>query len=241
MIGKLCRAVAALVSAVTVAGAVHLALVRPWMNRWGANDDEVRASLPGDDVVPDPDMETTRAVTIAASADEVFSWLVQLGVGRGGFYSYDWLENAPGLELGVKSADRIRPELQDLRPGDRIAIAPGPTFYGYVVEEVRRPDAVVLHTRMHPFTGVYIEGAGPTTSPVIDSTWSFALRPEDPRWTRLVARNRAVLRVPPGVGLPYRLALEAVYFAMERRMLLGIRDRAERGIRPSEGSSLEAA
>jgi hypothetical protein len=186
--------------------------------------------------VTEPDLQTTRAVTIQASPEAVFPWLAQPGQGRGGFYSYDWLENAPGLNLGITSADRILPELQDLKPGDRIPIAPGPPFYGYVVAEVRPPAALVLRTRMHPFAGVYLEPTEAMERALIDSTWAFSLQPVDTDATRLIARNRASIRVPPGLGLAHRLGLEAVYFAMERRMLLGIRERAERtgGSAPAE-------
>ncbi len=211
-----------------VGGAAYFLRIRPWITRWGATDEEVAARLPGDELVLMPDLQTTRAITIRAPAELVFPWLAQLGQGRGGFYSYDWLENAPGLDLGIRSADRILPEFQDIAPGDRIPIAPGPPFYGYVVEEVRPPTALVLRTRMHPFSGVQLDPKSSTESVLIDSTWAFALEPVGADSTRLIARNRAAIRVPPGRGLAYRLALEAVYFAMERKMLLGIRDRAER-------------
>jgi hypothetical protein len=139
------------------------------------------------------------------------------------------------LDLDIHSADRIRPEFQDLRPGDRIPIAPGPPFYGYMVEEVRPPTTLVLRTRMDPFSGLQVDAARQAESRVIDSTWAFALRPADVGATRLIARNRAAIRVPPGLGLPYRLGLEVVYFVMERKMLLGIRDRAECEAVPAPG------
>jgi hypothetical protein len=80
--------------------------------RWGATDQEVHKPLPGDEIVPHPMLETTHAVTVQASAGEMWPWLVQMGVGRGGLYSYDWLENL--ADLDVHSAEEIVPELQDL-------------------------------------------------------------------------------------------------------------------------------
>ena len=218
-----------------VGGAAYLLGVRPRIARWGATDEEVVARLPGDEIVPEPDLETTRAVTIRAPAERVFPWLAQLGQGRGGFYSYDRLENAPVLHLDIHSADRILPEHQDLRPGDRIPIAPEPPFYGYIVEEARPPTTLVLRTRMDPFSGLQVDSASRAASRVIDSTWAFALRPAGAGATRLIARNRMAIRVPPGLGLPYRLGLEVVYFAMERKMLLGVQDRAGGTDAPAPG------
>ena len=75
--------------------------IQPWQHRWGATDAEVRRAMPGDDLIPDA-ASTTRAITIAAPAEQVWPWLVQLGYGRGGWYSYDWIDND-----GQPSADRI--------------------------------------------------------------------------------------------------------------------------------------
>jgi hypothetical protein len=92
-------------------------LVRPWLLRWGATDDEVRRALPGDETVHEPAMVTTRAITIDASPDAVWSRVAQIGQGRGGFYSYDWLENVAGCD--IHSAERIVPELQQPQVGTR--------------------------------------------------------------------------------------------------------------------------
>src|SRR5215218_3768523 len=93
-------------------------LIQPWQHRWGATDEEVRRPMPGDDLIPDA-ASTTRAITIAAPAEQVWPWLVQLGYGRGGWYSYDWIDND-----GQPSADRILPELRQLRMGDQILMLP---------------------------------------------------------------------------------------------------------------------
>ena len=87
-------------------------VVRPWHRRWGASDEEVGRSLPGDDLVTEANFETTRAITIDARPEEVWPWLVQIGQGRGGFYSYDLLENAMGLD--IQSAGQILPQYQGL-------------------------------------------------------------------------------------------------------------------------------
>ncbi len=200
---------------------------RRWAGHWGATGREVTGPLPGDDLVTEPLLGSTRAVTIRAPLAEVFPWLAQLGQGRGGFYSYDWLENRTGLD--IHSADRILPEHQDLEPGDRVPVAPGPAFYGFLVAEVESPTRLVLRMRIHPFTGAAIQ---PDESPrgwSLDATWAFSLRAVDETSTRVVSRTRVDLHLPWPLRYPYAAALEVVEFVMERRMLLGIRERAESG------------
>jgi hypothetical protein len=103
------RRLAALFAATTGS---YLLVVRPWMRRWGATDAEFTQSLPGDDVIAHPNYAITHAVTISAPPAAVWPWLVQMGQGRGGLYSYDWLENLIGLN--IHSVDRIIAELQQL-------------------------------------------------------------------------------------------------------------------------------
>lgn len=95
--------------------------MHPWTTRWGATDAEAARRLPGDDVVADPGFNETRAITIAAPSQDVWPWLVQLGGGRAGWYSYDRIDNA-----GVPSAARVVPELQNLAVGDVIPMADSP-------------------------------------------------------------------------------------------------------------------
>jgi hypothetical protein len=92
---------------------VYRLWVQPWQHRWGATDEEVGAAMPGDDLIPDA-ASTTRAISIAAPPEQVWPWLAQLGFGRAGWYSYDWIDND-----GQPSADRIIPELQQLQVGVR--------------------------------------------------------------------------------------------------------------------------
>src|SRR6185436_11646896 len=90
---------------------------------WGATQDELDVALPGDDLLPQPEIPSTRAVTIMASAEDVWPWLVQMGPGRGGAYTYDWIENVFGL--GMRSADTVHPEWQHIEVGDAPSVAPG--------------------------------------------------------------------------------------------------------------------
>jgi hypothetical protein len=96
---------------------VAAAVLRAWQRRWGATDDEVNRTLPGDDLISHADLTATRAITIHTTAAQVWPWIAQLGQGRGGFYSYDFLENLVGCD--IHSADRIVPEWQRIDIGDR--------------------------------------------------------------------------------------------------------------------------
>jgi hypothetical protein len=97
-------------------------LVLRWMAHWGATSEELAATLPGDELVPHPDLTTTRAVTINARAADVWPWIAQLGQGRGGFYSYDALENLVGCD--IHSTDRIVPAWQSVPVGAQVRLAP---------------------------------------------------------------------------------------------------------------------
>jgi hypothetical protein len=179
--------------------------------RWGATDREVGCSLPGDDLIPNADMIATRAITIRAAADHVWPWIAQLGQGRGGFYSYDRLENLVGCN--IHSSDRMLLELQDIKVGDEIRLAPQ---VGLLVALVEQGRSLVLRG------GIPM---GKRAAPY-DFTWAFALREEPDETTRRVVRERymytrawARLIVEP---------TELLSFAMSQKMLRGIRDRAER-------------
>lgn len=106
-------------TAIGSAAAAYIFLARPRLLRWGATDQEVDGLLPGDDLIPNADVTATRAITISASADQVWPWIAQLGQGRGGFYSCDFLENLIGAD--IHSADRIVPELQGIDVGDAMS------------------------------------------------------------------------------------------------------------------------
>jgi hypothetical protein len=105
------------------AAAGAILLVRRASLRWGATDDELGMTLDGDDLLPNPDLTSTRAISIAAPRSAVWPWIAQLGQNRGGFYTYDWLENLAGVE--IHSTDTIEPELQIRSVGDDVNLAPG--------------------------------------------------------------------------------------------------------------------
>ncbi|WP_375772553.1 hypothetical protein NR798_17235 [Archangium gephyra] len=187
---------------------VYRFLLRPWHVRWGATDEEVARPMPGDEVIDEPTFSSTRAITLHATPEDIWPWLVQLGRGRGGFYSYDWLEKLMGL--GITSSDRILPEFQRLAPGDEIPAAPG---YAMPVRAVEPPRFLVI--------GPPADGPQDT-----ELTWSLGLYPRDDGTTRLVVRLRSIYSWRPGEPL-VTLFIEPGHFVMERRMLRGIKRRAE--------------
>jgi hypothetical protein len=203
-------------------GVTYALLVRPWQLCWGATSEETRAPVLGDDLIEQPEYVTTRAVAIQARPEAVWPWIVQIGQGRGGFYTYDRLEQLIGA--AIRSSDHILPEFQQLSVGDTVRLSPagGPTVA--ILEPGR---ALVLHDVMDLRTGRSIPTGAPSPF-AIHWTWSFSVRPVGDNATRLVVRTRAAF-TPRLLCLPASiLVLEPVHFFMERGMLLGIKQRAER-------------
>jgi hypothetical protein len=194
-------------------------IVRPWLLTWGATPDEVAGRLPGDDLVRGR-YRTTHAITIARPAALVFPWLVQMGYGRGGWYSYDRLERAVGIGdfADGGSARRILPDLKPLEPGDPVDLSPNG---GFTVVGLDPDRSLVLQIPMDPLTG------GPASNRshvVLDWTWAFVLRPTE-GGCRLIIRVRGNLR-PRWLSFTFPL-LDPVHLLMERKMLHTIRQRAE--------------
>ncbi|MBF6469395.1 SRPBCC family protein [Nocardia beijingensis] len=161
--------------------------------------------MPGDELLADADIVTTRAITIDTGADAIWPWLVQLGPGRGGAYTYDWIENLLGLDM--HSADQILPQFQNLKVGDGFALGKsGPRMRAAAVERER--------------TLVFASDDG-------HWVWAFGLYPAG-QYTRLVSRNRIGLTGASNVTRRfYRYVMEPASLVMERKMLYGIKRRAE--------------
>ncbi len=190
----------------------YLSIIRPWHIRWGATDEEFRRAMPGDEFIPDATLNTTRAITIQATPEEIWPWLVQMGYGRAGWYSYDRLDNH-----GRPSATRIIPELQrKLQPGEFLVKEQGHGFKIMAVEENRY---VVL---------------GPQIS------WALALYPQSDGSTRLVERLRAKYHWTHPQGIVLAGMLDVGDFIMMRKMLLNLKARveAQRRARPSAAEKL---
>ncbi|MBM2616319.1 SRPBCC family protein [Actinoplanes sp. LDG1-06] len=190
-------------AAVGVAAAVATSPpVRRYCLTWGASAEEASAALPGDDLLPVAAVQSTRAIAIGAEPWAVWPWLVQMGSGRGGAYTYDWIENLFGLDM--HSADEIRPEFQKLAVGDTLPLSPDqPPMRVEICEENQ---TLVFRSA----DGVWV--------------WAFVLRARD-GGTRLISRNRIS---PPDRRFFYDLLMAQGSLVMERKMLLGIRQRAEK-------------
>jgi hypothetical protein len=179
--------------------AAYVLLVGPRLRRWGATDAEVARTMPGDELLPSHAASTTRAVTIDAPPGRVFPWLLQIGYGRGGWYSYDWLDND-----GRRSADGIEPQLQRLAPGDRIQMMPG---VGPTVREIE-PNS-------------HIVSAGDSDS------WSLVVEALDGDRSRLISRWRQNWPRTPATFAWIAIS-DPGAFVMEQKMLRTIRRLAER-------------
>jgi hypothetical protein len=171
-------------------------------------------ALPGDELVPDPATVTTLATTVDAAPEEVWRWLVQIGQDRGGMYSYDWLENLFGLR--IHSADRIREEWQHLAPGDRVRLV-RKGWLG-LKEGLALPVA-----RVDPGRALVLREQPPAQP--WDAIWSFHVVPLGPGRCRLISRARSAR--PRGAARLAAWAMSPVTTAMTRRMLLGIKQRAQ--------------
>lgn len=195
------------------AAAVGAALLTRRMTAtWGTASGEMDAELPGDDLLPGAAVVATRAIDIAAAPRVVWPWLVQLGYGRGGFYSYDALERLVGLD--ITSADTVVEQWQHLQVGDAVWLADGVGLRVAALEPERhlvlRGDGDLPGANAAPY----------------DFTWAFVLRPAG-TGTRLLVRERYQPHGPGSRALVE--AVQPVSFLMTQRMLRGIRERAERG------------
>ncbi|TVP68903.1 MAG: SRPBCC family protein [Nitriliruptor sp.] len=180
---------------------------------FGVTPAEAGMRLPGDEVLPRSDLTATRGITIEAGPAKVWPWLVQLGQGRGGFYSYDALENLVGCD--IHSADEIVPAWQHLEVGEEVRLHPEVAL---TVAEVEPDHALVLRGA--------VSATGDQQTAPYDFTWAFVLRAEGADTTRLLVRERYAYLQPAAAALVEPVAV--VSFVMTQRMLRGIRDRAER-------------
>lgn len=197
-------------------------VLRGWYNRWGATPAEVEQALPGDEMVPQPTLGYTHAITIHAPAAEVWRWVVQIGQGRGGFYSYDALENLAGCQ--IHSANQIRPELQVIQVGDNVRLGPE-GFPLFRVAAIVPGQALVLRAA-DPKTGEIAEFTDPMPEASAPTSWTFSVRPVDDTTSRLLVRQRLYHAPRWMFALMWRI-IEPLNFVMERKMLYGIKRRAE--------------
>jgi len=187
---------------IIVLALIYVLLYRPWQLRWGATDAEIRRTLPGDETVARPSFNATRAVTIHAPAEAIYPWIVQMGVTRAGWYSYDLLDN-----LARKSAETILPEFQNLQIGDVIPMSPDGK-YGMGVKDFKKDQWLLWWDRKG------------------DTTWVWEIHPEGTDRCRLITRVRMQYNWF-SFSLPFSLLVEFFDLPMMRKCMLGIKRRAE--------------
>jgi hypothetical protein len=212
-------------------------VLAPWWRSWGVVPEEVARPLPGDELVPDPGAVETRGITIAATPAEIWPWLLQMGYGRAGWYSYDM------IDMAGSSAEAITPELQATQVGDVLPTHPGG---GFLVKQLEPERALVLYSDTEltneqaaaaraagaeqasanvEATGMLLGNAQPTEFQV---SWAFGLEPIPGGSTRLVERLRVRFGESDKPWTRYTLPMMGFgVFVMLRRQLLGIKQRVE--------------
>ncbi len=196
--------------ALVMAAAFLTPFMRHARRHWGIDEATARRPLPGDELVAKPDWDWTHGIEIAASAAEVWPWIAQIGAERGGFYSYQWLENVAGCK--VQNAERVHPELA-VGPHDSISLHP--KMPPLPVARYEAGSYFVVHAKADP--------AAP-----VETSWGFYLEPLGEARCRFVSRFRCAMSPDALAHLEYGpLLVEPIGFAMDRRMLLGVKARAE--------------
>jgi hypothetical protein len=232
---------AAAPAAAAAAVVAYVRWLRPWQMHWGATDEEVARRLPGDELVGRPHWNATRAVTVAATPEQIWPWLLQLGWGRAGWYGYDWVDNG-----GRPSAWALLPEHQHLEVGKDFPMSPFTSMYCVAFEEPRwmlwrgRPEvsdpsgpSADLSSGPVPESAGHAQSAGDAASGdraqrfvTSGGTWVWYLEPADERHTRLITRMRDQYRWTSPV-IATQLAVDVFDFPFMRKVLLGIKERAE--------------
>jgi hypothetical protein len=234
----------AMAAAAAAAAVTYRFAVRPWWKSWGVTPEEATEVLPGDDVIANPNAGETRAITVHAPAAAVWPWLVQMGYGRGGWYSYD------AMDMQGSSAFRILPEFQDLKVGDLVPTFPGG---GFVVSRLEPNRALVLYLDTDLVrqqaeaakasgitdepaniraTGALMENAQPVE---FSASWAFVLDEQPNGQTRLIERFRVRFGETDKPWTRYTLPFMGFgVFVMMRKQLLGIKRRVESAVGPVE-------
>lgn len=199
--------------------AAYILWARPYQLRWGATDEELQRSMPGDELNPNPKFLATRAITIEATPEEIWPWLIQMGYKRAGFYGYDILENLASPR-GIRSADRILPEFQHFTVGDEVPISPAGDLVFYAIE----PNRYLIWSGEAGWGGF---------------TW--ALYPVDDNRTRLVSRFRWSHNWRKPSQLALDLFTEFTDHLSVRKILQGVKGRVEGRIEPMAQANTEFA
>ena len=213
----------AVIAGVIAAGIAYAAYFRPRIKSWGFDEVEAEKQFPGDELVTDPTSVETRGITIDDTPEKVWPWLVQMGYGRAGWYSYEPLDSK------MPSAKEILPEFQELKAGDMMPTYPGFSFEARIVEPGK---ALVLFTDT-ALAKTQIDSADfkgkerMQEMPDFAASWGFYLEPEGTDKTRLIERFR--IQAPKNAPAPVLSeVLGTGIVLMARKQLIGIKERVER-------------
>jgi hypothetical protein len=221
--GHFLQRLALLTAVVTGTYLVYSVVIVAWYTTWGATPAEATAPLPGDELAPGATRISTRAITIQKSPERIWPWVVQMGQNRAGLYSYEGLENLVGSQ--IYNADYIAPEWQAIQIGDRVTIGPWGSLPYYIVEQMEPPVALVWRSR-EPATGEPGE------------TWQFYLETRGGDATRLIVRHRSGPDTDRAAAVGASI-VDPIGFVMERRTMLGVKERAEGAVRSPLLDNLE--
>jgi hypothetical protein len=211
------KKIMAVLALVGVVMAFYLIWARPYQLRWGATDKEVKRQMPGDEINRYPTFLATRAITIQGTPEEIWPWLLQMGYGRAGFYAYDIFENL-GSPRGIRSADDILPEFQQLKAGDEMPISAAGGLSFYAIE----PNRFLIWKGDEEYGG-----------------FIWALYPLDTNHTRLVSRARLSYRWNKPTQLAFDLLTEFSDHLAVRKILQGVKGRVEGKIEPMAQANTE--
>ncbi|MEU4822075.1 hypothetical protein AB0H37_09405 [Actinomadura sp. NPDC023710] len=224
------------------ATAAYAAALRPALLSWGATDTEADTSYPSDELIENATSRSTMAASLPAPPEAVWPWLVQMGCGRAGWYSWDLFDNG-----GRSSTDRIVPEWQDLAVGDRVPTVPSGASY-FRVEVLDPGRTLVLRSDLELPSGRSFDPRGPMPRAYADGIWAFHLRRLPDGCTRLIVRTRG-RGVPSMANRLFTWILgEPAHFIMQHRQFHELRRRVARrefagaeGTEGAEGAEADRA
>lgn len=191
--------------------------------RWGLRKEELTRIFPGDEIIDQPKSQFTHAINIDAPLEDVWPWIAQIGQGRGGFYTYEALENMAGLK--IHNADIILPEFQSPNVGDLIPFSPTDAFPVVICEP---GSAMAIGFCIDVETNKLIDPEDNSYSKYLHISWLWYVEPLDDYRSRFFSRNRVSFTSSFKNKLLYGPIAEPIVFAMDRKMCLGIKKRAEK-------------
>ena len=206
---------------------------KPFRDRWGLTKEEASRSLPGDDIVRAPKSKYSHGIEINAPVDYVWPWVVQMGKSRGGFYSYEALENLIGLD--IYNTEEILEEYQDPKVGDIIPFGPDS---GYPLALVKPNEALVIETCEDLEAKKRFDPQGEYPDKYLHISWLWYVESLGPHKSRFISRNRVDFNGTRLNNLKFNILAEPMVFAMDRKMCLGIKKRAERYYKSAGSSTL---